>query len=81
MTEIEFDCTTSKNLSAGSTVVHDACVIDIVSVIDSSHVSVKVYPLYEGRIDLILVEGQETNFRDFQVPFRITATSIFYGST
>ena len=79
--EIEFDCLTTGLLKAGDTVVHDACVIDIIAITDANHVAVKVYPLYEGLVRVTLLEYQETNFRDFQVPFRIIATSVFDGVT
>lgn len=81
MAEIEFDCLTSGNLFAGNTFFHDACVIDVRKIIDTNHVSVQVYPLHEARIDVILLEDQATNFRDFIVPFRITATTIFYSTS
>lgn len=81
MSEIEYDCKTSVNLSEGDTFVHNACVIDILSIIDTDHVYVRVYPLYEGAVYTTLLQNQETNFRDFQVPFRITATTIFTGTT
>ena len=81
MDEIEFDCNTSEYLSEGDTFVHDACVIDVLSIIDTDHVSVRVYPLYEGAVYTTLLQNQETNYRNFQVPFRVTATTIFKTTT
>jgi len=79
MTEIKLNCITSGYLNTSSSFVHDVCVIDIVEIIDTTHVSVKVYPLYEGMVEVTLLKDQQTNFRQFQKPFRITITSMYHS--
>ena len=75
------NCITSDMLKSGDSAWTDACVIDVVEVLDTNRVIVKVYPLHEGRIDITMYQGQTYNFIDFQVPFQITPKSVFYGST
>lgn len=75
------NCHESDMLNAGESAFTDACVIDVVQILNTNQVSIKVYPLYEGRIDLIMEEDRVYNFIDFQVPFQITATTIFYSDT
>lgn len=75
------DCNESENLYAGDTAWSDACVLDIVRVLNDDEVSVKVYPLYEGKVDLIMRDGQIYNFVDFIVPFQIRVKYVFHTDT
>lgn len=79
MTLTPTNCIESNMVFAGGSALSDSCVIDVIRVIDTHHVEVKVYPLYEGAITLVMTEGQPYNFIEFQRPFRVTPMSVFYG--
>lgn len=68
-------------VQAGGSAFSDECVIDVIEVLDTNRVAVKVFPLYEGGVNLTMVEGQSYNFIDFQVPFQVTPKSVFYGDS
>lgn len=71
-------CYTSDMLYAGGSAWINRCTIDVIDIIDTNYVKVKVYPLHEGAISLTMKQDQPYDFIDFQAPFRITPTSIFY---
>ena len=78
---VESDCVTSEYLYAGDVFSHDACVIEVVRIIDTNQVEVDIYPLHEGKVNLIMVHGNIYDFKDFQVPFRIYSTMVFYSTS
>jgi hypothetical protein len=78
---VESNCTTSPHLYAGGTFVHDACVIDVIKIIDTNHVEVDVWPLHDAKVNMIMVEGNIYDFKQFTVPFRIYIPTIFYSTS
>jgi len=73
-------CYESDTLYKGGSAWIDECTIDVLEIIDTNYVKVKVYPVYEGAITLTMKQDQVYNFIDFRKPFQITPISVFHTS-
>ena len=72
-------CYESDYIGEGGTCWILSATVEVVDIPNSSEVKVKVYPMHEGVVNLTMREGHTYDFIEFQVPFRIKVTRVFYS--